>query len=78
MEMIAQLRWQDGVDIGIITFLIYRLLQILRGSNDWPSWKRCLSASMKPTVSSSADGKPLFILSRASGSFRDSERRRNQ
>jgi diadenylate cyclase len=32
MEMIAQLRWQDGVDIGIITFLIYRLLQILRGS----------------------------------------------
>jgi hypothetical protein len=22
MEMIAQLRWQDGVDIGIITFLI--------------------------------------------------------
>ena len=32
MEMIAQLRWQDGVDIGIITFLIYRLLQLLRGS----------------------------------------------
>ena len=31
-EMIGQLRWQDGVDLGIITFLIYRLLQILRGS----------------------------------------------
>jgi uncharacterized protein (TIGR00159 family) len=31
-ELMAQLRWQDGVDIGIITFLIYRLLQILRGS----------------------------------------------
>jgi hypothetical protein len=34
MEMIAQLRWQDGVDIGIITFLIYRLLQILRRSRE--------------------------------------------
>lgn len=32
VEMIGQLRWQDGVDIGIITFLIYRLLQMLRGS----------------------------------------------
>src|SRR5436309_15047274 len=32
MEMIGQFRWQDSVDIGIITFLIYRLLQILRGS----------------------------------------------
>ncbi len=31
-EVIAQLRWQDGLDIGIITFLVYRLLQILRGS----------------------------------------------
>ena len=31
-EMIGQFRWQDGVDIGIITFLVYRLLQILRGS----------------------------------------------
>lgn len=30
--MIGQFRWQDGVDIGIITFLVYRLLQILRGS----------------------------------------------
>ena len=32
MELIGQLRWQDGVDIGIISFLVYRLLQILRGS----------------------------------------------
>jgi uncharacterized protein (TIGR00159 family) len=32
LDMIGQLRWQDGLDIGIITFLIYRLLQILRGS----------------------------------------------
>ena len=31
-EIIGQLRWQDGIDIGIITFLVYRLLQILRGS----------------------------------------------
>src|SRR5688572_14460329 len=31
-EMIGQLRWQDGIDIGIITFLIYRALQIVRGS----------------------------------------------
>jgi diadenylate cyclase len=31
-ELVGQLRWQDGVDIGIITFLIYRLLQMLRGS----------------------------------------------
>jgi uncharacterized protein (TIGR00159 family) len=31
-EMIGQLRWQDGLDLSIITFLIYRLLQILRGS----------------------------------------------
>lgn len=31
-EMIGQFRWQDGIDIGILTFLVYRLLQILRGS----------------------------------------------
>jgi uncharacterized protein (TIGR00159 family) len=31
-EIITQIRWQDGIDIGIITFLVYRLLQILRGS----------------------------------------------
>ena len=32
LEMVGQLRWQDFVDVGIITFLIYRLLQIVRGS----------------------------------------------
>jgi len=32
VEMIGQLRWQDAVDIGIIAFLVYRLLQIVRGS----------------------------------------------
>src|SRR5918999_1000503 len=31
-EVLGQLRWQDGLDIGIIWFLIYRLLQMLRGS----------------------------------------------
>ncbi|MPZ77394.1 MAG: TIGR00159 family protein [Deltaproteobacteria bacterium] len=31
-EVLTQLRWQDGLDIGIISFLIYRLLQMLRGS----------------------------------------------
>jgi diadenylate cyclase len=31
-EMIGQLRWQDGLDIGIIAFLIYRLLQMLQGT----------------------------------------------
>ncbi len=32
LEFLHQLRWQDAVDIGIITFLVYRLLQIVRGS----------------------------------------------
>jgi diadenylate cyclase len=32
IEVLGQIRWQDGVDIGIITFLVYRLLQIIRGS----------------------------------------------
>jgi len=32
IELIRQIRWQDLVDIGIITFLIYRLLHIVRGS----------------------------------------------
>ena len=32
LELIRQIRWQDAVDIGIIAFLIYRLLQIVRGS----------------------------------------------
>ena len=27
-----QVRWQDALDIGIITFLVYRALQIVRGS----------------------------------------------
>jgi diadenylate cyclase len=31
-ELIRQIRWQDFVDIGIITFLVYRSLQIVRGS----------------------------------------------
>ena len=31
-EALGQLRWQDGLDISIIWFLIYRLLQMLRGS----------------------------------------------
>lgn len=31
-EVLGQLRWQDGLDVGIISFLIYRLLQMLRGS----------------------------------------------
>jgi len=31
-EVLTQLRWQDGLDIGIISFLVYRLLQMLRGS----------------------------------------------
>jgi len=32
LELIRQFRWQDLIDIGIITFLIYRSLQIVRGS----------------------------------------------
>lgn len=32
LELIHPIRWQDFLDIGIITFLIYRLLQIVRGS----------------------------------------------
>jgi uncharacterized protein (TIGR00159 family) len=31
-EVLGQLRWQDALDVGIIWFLIYRLLQMLRGS----------------------------------------------
>ena len=31
-EVFGQLRWQDGLDISIIWYLIYRLLQMLRGS----------------------------------------------
>jgi uncharacterized protein (TIGR00159 family) len=32
IELIRQIRWQDLLDIGIITFLVYRALQIVRGS----------------------------------------------
>ena len=32
LELIQPIRWQDLLDIGIITFLVYRLLQIVRGS----------------------------------------------
>jgi len=32
LELIQPLRWQDLLDIGIITFLVYRSLQIVRGS----------------------------------------------
>ena len=32
VELIQPIRWQDLLDIGIITFLVYRLLQIVRGS----------------------------------------------
>jgi diadenylate cyclase len=31
-ELIRLIRWQDFLDIGIITFLVYRSLQIVRGS----------------------------------------------
>ena len=31
-ELIRLIRWQDILDIGIITFLVYRSLQIVRGS----------------------------------------------
>jgi diadenylate cyclase len=31
-ELLHQFRWQDILDIGIITFLIYRALHIVRGS----------------------------------------------
>lgn len=32
LELIHQIRWQDIVDVGLITFLVYRSLQIVRGS----------------------------------------------
>jgi uncharacterized protein (TIGR00159 family) len=32
IELIQPIRWQDFLDIGIITFLVYRSLQIVRGS----------------------------------------------
>lgn len=32
LEVFTQLRWQDAVDIGIITFVIYWLIQLIRGT----------------------------------------------
>jgi len=32
LELIRQIRWQDLLDIGIIAFLVYRALHIVRGS----------------------------------------------
>jgi diadenylate cyclase len=57
LELIGQLRWQDGVDLGIITFLIYRLLQILRGS-------RAMQMVIGLAVVMAA-----FVISRALGLF---------
>jgi uncharacterized protein (TIGR00159 family) len=56
-EIIGQLRWQDGIDIGIITFLVYRLLQILRGSR------------AMQMVTGLAIIMLAFVLSRALGFF---------
>jgi len=57
VEMIGQLRWQDGVDLGIVTFLIYRLLQILRGSR------------AMQMVTGLAVVMAVFLISRAFGLF---------
>lgn len=56
-EMIGQLRWQDGIDLGIITFLIHRLLQILRGSR------------AMQMVTGLAVIMAAFVISRALGLF---------
>ncbi len=32
LEIFSQLRWQDVVDIGIIAFVIYRLIHMIRGT----------------------------------------------
>lgn len=56
-EFIGQLRWQDGIDLGIITFLIYRLLQILRGSR------------AMQMVTGLAVIMAAFVISRALGLF---------
>lgn len=55
--MIGQLRWQDGIDLGIITFLIYRLLQILRGSR---AMQMVIGLAMVMAA---------FVISRALGLF---------
>ena len=57
VEMIGQLRWQDGIDLGIITFLIYRLLQILRGSR---AMQMVIGLAMVMAA---------FVISRALGLF---------
>ena len=31
-ELVSQLRWQDGLDVGIIAFLVYQVLQMIRGT----------------------------------------------
>lgn len=56
-ELVGQLRWQDGIDLGIITFLIYRLLQILRGSR------------AMQMVTGLAVLMAAFVISRALGLF---------
>ena len=32
LEIFSQLRWQDAVDIGIIAFVVYRLIHMIRGT----------------------------------------------
>ena len=32
LEIFTQLRWQDAVDIGIIAFVVYRLIHMIRGT----------------------------------------------
>src|ERR1043166_6394444 len=32
LELVGQLRWQDGLDVGIIAFLVYQVLQMIRGT----------------------------------------------
>lgn len=56
-ELIGQLRWQDAIDLGIITFLIYRLLQLLRGT-------RAMQMVIGLAVVMTA-----FVISRALGLF---------
>ncbi|MBI1994116.1 MAG: TIGR00159 family protein, partial [Deltaproteobacteria bacterium] len=31
-EIFTQLRWQDALDIGIIAFVVYRLIHMIRGT----------------------------------------------
>ena len=54
LEMIRQIRWQDLVDIGIITFLIYRSLQIVRGSR-----------AMQMIIGLSGDSGRLCLVARS-------------